>query len=70
MEQPQQIDQDKTWVVYATDLRVYRVEVVAKTKKDAIIIASELDGSEFSEMENSGDWEIEDEKTHIKEETK
>jgi len=49
----------KKYIVTATSYTVYTVEVTALTKEHAMEKAGLMDGSEWTESNLSGDWQIE-----------
>jgi hypothetical protein len=48
----------KKWLVHASSMSYYTLEVAAETEEKALEIASDADGGAWKELDDRGDWEI------------
>jgi hypothetical protein len=48
----------KKWLVHASSMSYYTLEVAAETEEKALEIAYETDGGAWKEIDDRGDWEI------------
>jgi len=49
----------KKWLVHASSMSYYTLEVAAETEEKALEIANDTDGGAWKELDDRGDWEIE-----------
>jgi hypothetical protein len=56
----------KKWLVHASSMSYYTLEVTAETEEKALEIANDTDGGAWKELDDRGDWEIGEKAEEVK----